>query len=135
MAIFKFTIPTKNKKTPSLNEYISAERIRIYSRGNKIMTKGAKMKSDWQSYICKCIDKDIPNTHLFKPVTIHYHYFEENRKRDVGNIHAPMQKFIEDALQNCKVIQNDNQKYVVGFTATVDIDALNPRVEVEIEEI
>lgn len=135
MAIFKFTIPTKNKKTPSLNEYISAERIRIYSRGNKIMTKGAKMKSDWQSYIRKCIDKDIPNTHLFKPVMIHYHYFEENRKRDVGNIHAPMQKFIEDALQDCKVIQNDNQKYVIGFTAKVDIDPLNPRVEVEIEEM
>lgn len=131
---YKFTIPTGGKnKLPSLNDYIRAERERIGARG-KFLTKGAVMKREWQQYISIFIRKDLRGVKIEKPVIIHYHYYEENRKRDIGNIHAPAQKFVEDALQDCGVIANDNQKYVVGFTASFDIDKQNPRVEIELEE-
>jgi Holliday junction resolvase RusA-like endonuclease len=132
--MYKFTIPTVRKKLPSLNDYIAAERVRIGARSGRFLTKGAVMKKEWQSYISLFIRRDLRGVKIEKPVLIHYRYFEENRKRDLGNIHAPCQKFVEDALQDCKVIANDNQKCVVGFTAHFEIDKENPRVEVVLEE-
>jgi len=132
--MYKFTIPTDRKKLPSLNDYIKAERVRINARSGKFITKGSVMKKEWQSYISLFIRKDLRGVRILKPVIIHYRYFEENRKRDLGNIHAPCQKFVEDALQECHVIANDNQKCVVGFTANFNVDADNPRVEVILEE-
>ena len=133
--IHTFTIPTDRKKLPSLNDYIKAERVRINGRSGNFTTKGALLKKEWQSYISLFIRRDLKRLKIEKPVIIHYHYFAENRKRDLGNIHAPCQKFVEDALQDCGVIANDNQKCVVGFTASFDIDKQNPRVEVGIEEV
>lgn len=132
---YTFTIPTEKKKTPSLNEYIAAERIRLGGRGSKFMTKGALMKREWQSYISLFIRKDLKKLKIEKPVIIHYHYFEADNRRDLGNIHAPCQKFTEDALQDCGVIKNDNQKCVVGFTAHFSVDKDKPRVEVSLEEV
>ena len=132
--MYKFTIPTDRKKLPSLNDYIAAERVRIGARSGRFLTKGAIMKKEWQSYISLFIRRDLRGVKIEKPVLIHYRYFEENRKRDLGNIHAPCQKFVEDALQDCKVIANDNQKCVVGFTAHFEVDKENPRVEVVLEE-
>ena len=132
--IYKFTIPISEKhKLPSLNDYIRAERERIGGRG-KFLTKGAVMKREWQNYISVFIRKDLRGVKIEKPIIVHYHYFEPNRKRDFGNIHAPTQKFVEDALQDCGTIINDNQRYIVGFTADFAIDKENPRVEVELEE-
>ena len=132
---YTFTIPTEKRKLPSLNEYIAAERVRLGGRGGKFLTKGAVMKREWQSYISLFIRRDLKSLKLDKPVIIHYHYFEENRRRDLGNIHAPCQKFTEDALQDCGVIANDNQKCVVGFTAHFDVDKAKPRVEVSLETV
>ena len=132
--IYTFTIPTSEKhKLPSLNDYIRAERERIGGRG-KFLTKGAVMKKEWQQYISIFIRKDLKSLRIEKPIVIHYHYYEPNRKRDLGNIHAPVQKFVEDALQDCGTIINDNQRYLVGFTADFEIDKENPRVVVELEE-
>ena len=131
---YKFTIPISEKhKLPSLNDYIRAERERIGGRG-KFLTKGAVMKKEWQQYISLFIHKDLRGVKIEKPIVVHYHYYEPNRKRDFGNIHAPTQKFVEDALQDCGTIINDNQRYIVGFTADFAIDKENPRVEVELEE-
>ena len=131
---YKFTIPTKAKKTPSLNDYIKSERVRIRTRGGKFLTKGAVMKSEWQQAIAVYILNELRGKKVEKPVVIHYQYYEENARRDIGNIHAPVQKFVEDALQDCGVIPNDNQKWVVGFTARFAIDKENPRIEVTLEE-
>ena len=131
---YSFTIPTKHRKLPSLNEYIAAERVRLGNKGGKFLTKGAVMKRSWQADISIYIRKDLRGVHIEKPVIIHYHYYELNRRRDLGNIHAPCQKFVEDALQDCGIIANDNQKCVVGFTAHFDVDKENPRVEVTLEE-
>ena len=130
---YTFTFPTKRQKTPSLNEYISAERQRLGGKG-RFLTKGAIMKQQWQRDISVYIRKDLRGVKIEKPVIIHYQYYEENKKRDIGNIHAPFQKFCEDALQDCGVIANENQKCVVGFTAHFSVDKENPRIEVTLEE-
>lgn len=101
----------------------------------KFMSLGNEMKKKWQKYIITYIRKDLKGVHITKPVVIHYHYYEPNARRDYGNIHAVAQKFVEDALQISKVLVNDNQKYVRGFTADFSIDAENPRIEIKIEEI
>ena len=132
--MYKFTIPTKDDKTPSLNDYIKAERVRINTRKGKFLTKGAIMKADWQKKISVYILNELRGVKVKKPVVIHYEYFEENRKRDIGNIHAPVQKFVEDALQDCGVIPQDNQTWVVGFTARFAICKENPRIVVTLEE-
>ena len=133
--VHTFTIPTRGNKLPSLNEYIAAERIRLGGRGTKFTTKGAKMKREWQDYISIYIRKDLKRLKIVNPVIVHYHYYELDRRRDLGNIHAPCQKFTEDALQECGIIANDNQKRVVGFTASFDVDKHNPRVVVHLEEV
>ena len=133
--IYTFTIHTERKKFPSLNEYIKAERVRLGGKGGKFLTKGAVMKKEYQSYISLFIRRDLKGLKIDKPVIIHYHYYEENRKRDLGNIHAPCQKFVEDALQDCGVIENDNQNFVKGFTASFDVDKENPRIVIALETV
>ena len=129
---YKFTI---NGRLPDLNDYLQAERVSRRTPNGKLFTRGAEMKKKWQKYIIVFIRKDLKGVKITKPVVIHYHYYEPNARRDYGNIHAVAQKFIEDALQITKVLVNDNQKYVKGFTADFDIDVDEPRIEVEIEEI
>lgn len=136
MAIYKFTIPTSpTRKMPALNDFIRAERCTFRSYGNKLMTKGSLMKKEWQQYISVYIRKDLGRAKVLHPIVVHYHYYEPDRKRDLGNVHATCQKFTEDALQDCRVIPNDNQKWIVGFTADFDIDRQNPRIEVTLEEV
>lgn len=129
---YKFTI---NGRLPDLNDYLQAERVSRRTPNGKLFTRGAEMKKKWQKYIIVFIRKDLKGVKITKPVIIHYHYYEPNARRDYGNIHAVAQKFVEDALQITKVLVNDNQKYVKGFTADFDIDVDEPRIEVEIEEV
>lgn len=133
---YKFTILTSvKKKSPSLNDYLRAERIVINRQGNRLLTKGAVMKREWGAYIGKCIRRDLKGLKITKPIIVHYHYFEPDRKRDLGNIHATIQKFTEDAMQDVGLIPNDNQQVIKGFTADFSIDKFHPRIEVEIEEM
>jgi Holliday junction resolvase RusA-like endonuclease len=122
-------------RLPDLNDYLQAERVSRRTPNGKLFTRGAEMKKKWQQYIITFIRKDLKGVKITKPVIIHYHYYEPNARRDYGNIHAVAQKFVEDALQITKVLANDNQKCVRGFTADFDIDKDNPRIVVEIEEM
>jgi Holliday junction resolvase RusA-like endonuclease len=122
-------------RLPDLNDYLQAERVSRRTPNGKFFTRGAEMKKKWQQYIITFIRKDLKRLKITKPVVIHYHYYEPNARRDYGNIHAVAQKFIEDALQITKVLVNDNQKCVKGFTADFYIDKTEPRIVVEIEEV
>ena len=135
---YRFTIPNDPRKNylphhermPSLNQFIHAERQRT-PRG---FTKGAVMKKEWQKYVVSCIRKQL-RVKIKKPICVHYYYYEQDIKRDIGNVHAFCQKVVEDALQDCAVIPNDNQYYIPKFTADFYIDPVNPRVEVVLEEL
>jgi hypothetical protein len=55
-------------------------------------------------------------------------------RRDLGNI-AFIDKPFCDALQQCKVLANDNRQYIKKLTfIDGEIDKENPRIEIYIED-
>ena len=98
--MIKIEIPMK---LPSLNDYIKQ------CRGNKFA--GAGMK--------KNVEKDIGwyinSLPVFeKPVKIHFHWIEGNKRRDLDNI-SFAKKFILDSMVKCGKLKDDNRRFVQGF--------------------
>ena len=114
-------------KLDGLNEYIKAERTNRYT--------AAKLKHKNQSWVCLCIKSQLRAKKIAGAAYIHYHFYEPNAKRDWDNVSGYAHKVIQDALVECKVLKDDSQRYVVGFSDSFDIDRKNPRIEVEIEEL
>lgn len=115
----KIEIPMK---LPSLNEYINA------CRKNKFA--GANMK--------KKIEKDVGYfinllPHFSKPIRINFTWIEANKRRDYDNI-CFAKKFILDAMQECGKLENDNRKWVTGFTDSFEYGK-EYKVILEIEEV
>lgn len=113
---------TIDVKLPSLNEYITECRRNRYA--------GNTMKREIQNILAVYL-MDLPE--FEKPVMIHFHWIENNRRRDLDNI-AFGKKFILDALVECGKLKGDSQKYVVGFTDTFEIQDW-PKIEIDIEEV
>lgn len=109
-----------------LNNYTRA------CRGNKLA--GANMKKHNEEIIGWYIAAQIPDIHFEGVVELHFRWYEPNRKRDLDNI-AFSKKFILDALVSSGTIKTDSWRGVVGFTDEFFIDAENPRIEVDIEEV
>lgn len=102
----EFTI---KQKLPSLNDVIEANRTNRYV--------GAKFKREIEELIGWSIRSALTKKTLYKPknaVIVRFTWTETNRRRDCDNI-ASAKKFILDALVKMKVLENDTQKYVVGF--------------------
>ena len=109
-------------RLPSLNQYINECRKNRYA--------GAKMKKD--------VDADIDwyiNTlpKYQKPIKIHFHWIEENKRRDFDNI-CFAKKFILDSMVKAGKLKDDNRNYVVGFTDTFEYGKTS-KVILEIEEV
>ena len=119
MAIYYAEIPIK---LPSLNDYVLACRANRYSAAS--MKKDAETKISWYLYSLPKIEK---------PVLIHFHWKEGNRKRDIDNV-AFAKKFILDALVRCGKLQNDDNRFVVGFRDTFEYGR-DFRVYLTIEEV
>lgn len=107
-------------KLPSLNEYIRACRTNHYM--------AAKFKRDIEESLEPYI-RELP---VFRKVKIHFHWIENNKRRDLDNICAA-KKFILDAMVKYERLSNDNRKCVVSFTDTFDY-AKTSKVILEIEE-
>lgn len=101
---YRFVIPTK---LPSLNAYVDANRTNYHA--------GAKMKKDLQTYIRGCIYSNLGRLKIKKPIIAHFTWIEDNKRRDLDNI-ASAKKFIFDALVQTEVLQNDNWRWVKGFS-------------------
>lgn len=116
---------------PSLNDYI-AEIGRNPKAGNKF-------KADYTkpciSAIRRCLRGWIVSN---PPVVLHYRFYEikKGKRRDVMNIFSFADKVFEDALTECKVMENDNPDWVENTTHEFYwIDPKNePYIEIEIEE-
>jgi len=106
---------------PGLNEYIAAERANRY--------KAAAMKRDAEQLIGLCARSQLRSIRFTNPVTIHYAWYEPNRRRDKDNI-AFARKFIQDALVNAGVLQGDGWRHINGFSDTFKVDQRNPRIEI-----
>ena len=112
---------------PDLNNYISE-----CARSPHC---GGKLKRDYMLIASNAIRRQLPKVEIEKPVFIKYKIYEATAKRDFSNVGSFATKVIEDSLQQCKVLKNDNQKCVRGYSHEFFIDRVNPRIEVEIIEI
>lgn len=114
----KIEIPLK---LPSLNQYINE------CRRNKFA--GAKMKKEVERDIGWYIKK-LPQ--YKKPIKIHFHWIEENKKRDLDNI-CFAKKFILDSMVKAGKLKDDNRNYVTAFKDTFGYERQS-KVILEIEE-
>ena len=127
---YKFTISGQyyGKNTlPGLNDYIAS--------CNRSPHAGAKMKKDMQMIISNFIRKQLPKVCITERVYIQYDFYEHSQARDPSNVAAVAVKFIEDALQECKVLQGDGWKNISGFGHSFFKDANAPRIEITITEV
>lgn len=109
---------------PSLNEYIAAERTNRHI--------AAKMKREMQDRIIAHIREDGLRR-IYEPVFIRYLYFEPSRRRDKDNISAIAHKFVQDALVEAGILENDGWKQIKGFSDHFDVSAENPHIFIELE--
>ncbi len=109
-------------RLPSLNEYINE------CRRNKFA--GAKMKKQVEKDIGWFINK-IPQ--YKRPIFIHFHWVEENKRRDLDNV-CFAKKFILDSMVKAGKLADDNRNFVSGFTDTFEY-AKESKVILEIKEI
>lgn len=118
MAVYRVVIPFK---LPSCNEYINECRRNKYA--------GAKMKKEIDKIIGYYLIK-LPK--FEKPVKIHFHWVEGNKRRDLDGI-CFAKKFILDAMVKKGKLTDDNRNYVTGFTDDFEYGDTN-KVILEIEE-
>ena len=115
----KTTIPFR---LPSLNNYINECRKNRYA--------GAKMKKEVDADIGYFINQ-LPRYE--KPIKIHFHWIEENKRRDFDNI-CFAKKFILDSMVKAGKLKDDNRNYVVGFEDSFEY-ANESKVILETEEV
>ena len=113
---------------PSLNEYL-AETGRRPQIGGKLKREYKNMAIQYMRLT------EFRYYQAFKPIIIHYVFYEPNKKRDHDNVFAFASKCIQDALQDCDIIPNDGWEQILNFTHDFYLDRDNPRIEVYIEEI
>ena len=108
-------------RLPSLNQYINECRRNRFA--------GAKMKKEVENDIGGCINQ-LPEYN--KPIKIHFHWIEENKKRDLDNV-CFAKKFILDSMVKAGKLKDDNRNYVKGFNDTFEYGK-SSKVILEIEE-
>jgi len=93
------------------------------------------MERDFVMICSNAIRYQLRKAKVEKPIRITYTFYEADGRRDLGNI-SFIDKPFEDALQVCKVLQNDNQTWVKELHFILGgTDKKNPRILIEIEEI
>lgn len=92
-------------RLPTLNEYTKT------SRGNKYAS--AKMKADAEEIIIWNMRVSAEGK-AKPPYFISFTWYESTKRRDKDNV-CFAKKFILDALQKSKTIENDSNKYITGF--------------------
>lgn len=120
---YKLVIPMK---LHSLNEYIGACRRNPHA--------GANMKKQDQQAVEWYVRSQLRGVHIRKPVRMSYTWHETSRRRDLDNISSYGRKVIQDALVNCRVLEDDSWKQVTGFKDEFTVDKKHPFIEVEIKE-
>ena len=97
-------------RLPSANEYIRVCRKNKYC--------ASEFKKSVEDDILMFISR-LPR--FENPVEIHFHWVEENKKRDLDNI-CFAKKFILDAMVKAGKLKDDNRKCVTAFTDTFSYD-------------
>ena len=108
-------------KLPSLNDYVRVCRANAF--------QASKFKKELERDIGYYIQK-LPK--FDKPIKIHFHWIEGNKRRDLDNI-AFSKKFILDAMVKAGKLKDDNRRFVTAFTDTFSYDK-ETKVILTIEE-
>ena len=118
-----------DKTLPSLNQYLTE--IGRHPRC------GGQYKRQYIMIITNAIRRDLKRYKTDKPIILHYTFAEPSKgqKRDFMNVFSLADKFIEDALRDCRVIPDDNPNYVKNCTHDFIYTDGVPYIEVEIEEV
>ena len=111
-----------NMKLPSLNDYVALCRENRY--------KSASFKKKIERDIGLFI-RVLPRYDC--PVVVHFHWIEQNMRRDADNI-AFAKKFILDSLVKHGKLVDDSRRYVVGFTDSFESGG-ETKVIIQIERI
>ena len=129
---YKVVISKTNKTFPikGLNELLAG---RMYDYRTKKYHN--KVKSDNDRVCCVAIRRDLKGVTLKTPIRCTYYIYAQDKKHDRGNVYASLEKSFLDALQQKKVIKNDGYDDVLDSVFHTDLDRLNPRIEVIIEEV
>ena len=109
-------------RLPSLNTYINV------CRTNKF--QAASFKRKYESEIGYFL-QGIPT--IEKPVIIHFHWIEPNRRRDLDNI-AFGKKFILDAMVKKGILIDDSARFVKGFSDTFELGK-TAKIVVTLQEV
>lgn len=111
---------------PSLNDYLAA-----CKKGPAV---GAKMKRDYQMIASNSIRRALKRQRIRHPVIVRYTFHEPDARRDPSNIASFAVKVIEDALQVCGVLPNDNSHWIKGYAQDFEYGR-RAGIDVEIEEV
>ena len=112
---------------PGLNDLIDAER--------KHRQQGAKLKRQAEMVVIAAAAHSLGRWKAKGPVYMVYRWYEPNRRRDKDNISGFGRKVIQDALVKAGRLANDGWKDIEGFEDHFAVDAEQPRIEVEIQEV
>lgn len=117
-----------------LNELLQAQNKRWDSRLKKlIVSNPEKLKND---RLCeRAIRSQLRGVRIESPVFMRYTFYVPNKKHDRSNTFSGFIKSWEDALQHCKVIENDSYDCVLDPQIKFFVDRQNPRIEIEIVEV
>ena len=108
----------------ALNEYTNENR-KHWSKGNENKTADTELVR----YLCKQQKLKPMGTTPF----ILYRWICKDKKKDKDNI-AFAKKFINDGLQEAKILDGDGWKHIGEWKDEFEIDPVNPRIEVYIYE-
>lgn len=114
---------------PGLNEYIHE-----IGRNPRM---GNKLKQEYQMIACNAIRLGLKRFKTKNPIILHYTFMEPEKgnKRDVMNIFSFADKVIEDALQKCGVIEDDDPEHVLNTTHVFSYTKGEPSITVQIIEV
>jgi Holliday junction resolvase RusA-like endonuclease len=118
----KFEIPGR---LPGTNEIIDAAKKKARNY------KAYSMMKDEYTDLVAWLAKKLPK---YNRINVTITWYEPNEKRDPDNIMGG-QKFILDGLVRAGTIPDDSRKYIGSINHRFETDRVNPRVEVEIEEV
>ena len=113
---------------PGLNELLDwAKRQSVtVSRKGRRWNVYADHKQYWEEMMVVCM-RNAKMQPVQHPVTIHYVWYEPNRRRDPSNV-AAGKKLIEDALIRAGILKGDGWRDIVEISDHFLIDKKKPGV-------
>lgn len=129
---YKVVISKPDKTFPikGLNELLAG---RVYDYRTRKYHNRVKSDNDKVCFVA--IRRDLKGVVLKTPIRCTYYIYAQDKRHDRGNLYSATEKSFLDALQLCKVLENDSWDKCYDGVFHTDLDRSNPRIEVIIEEI